>query len=206
MRVSKPFSAALAAAAAFTLAPALSACAAEAPEQIALGAEAPVVEDLPTADGKTVSLADFKDAKAVVVVFTCNHCPVAKAYEGRFNAFAADYEGKPVKFLAISVSNDKADTLEATKKYAKEQGLKFTYAHDASQRTGKAFGANRTPHAFVLGPDRTVVYRGAFDDSWRSAEKVKKTYVRDAVDAILAGEPVAVPEAKSVGCGIDYAD
>ena len=203
MRSSRPFAAA--AAAALLALPALAAAAApEAAPQV--GEKAPAVKDLPTADGKTVSLADFEDAKAVVVVFTCNHCPVAKAYEDRFNAFVEDYKSKPVKFLAISVSNDSEDTLEATKKYAAEKGLKFTYAHDASQKSGKAFGATVTPHAFVLGPDRTLLYKGAFDDSWRSEEKVKKTYVRDAVDAILAGEEVPVKTSRQVGCGIEYAD
>ena len=207
MRLPRPLPAALTLAA-LACAPALAAPApaAEFNEVLDLGAKAPAFETLPTADGKTVSLGDFKDAKAVVVVFTCNHCPVAKAYEDRFNAFAKDYADKPVKFVAISVSNDEADTLEATKAYAKEKGLKFTYAHDSSQKVGKAFGANVTPHAFVLGPDRTVRYMGAFDDAWRKAEDVKQTYVRDAVDALLAGKEVAVKESRQVGCGIEYED
>ena len=169
-----------------------------------VGEKAPAFENLPTADGKTVSLADLKDAKAVVVLFTCNHCPVAKAYEERFNALVKDYADRQVAVVAISVSNQPDDTLEATKAYAKKQGLKFTYAHDASQKTGKAFGANVTPHAFVLGPDRAVRYMGAFDDSWDEPGEVKNTYVRDAVDAILAGKDVAVAESRQVGCGIEY--
>ena len=173
-------------------------------EALDLGEKAPAVENLPTADGKTVSLSDYADAKAVVVVFTCNHCPVAKAYEGRFNAMAKDYADKGVKFLAISVSNAEEDTLKATKEYAKEKGLTFTYAHDESQRSGKAFGANVTPHAFVLGPDMKVRYMGAFDDSWNDADEVTKPYVRDAVEAVLAGEKVPVAESRQVGCGIEY--
>ena len=173
-------------------------------EALDIGEKAPAVGKLPTADGKTVSLADYKDAKAVVVVFTCNHCPVAKAYEQRFNALAKDYSDRGVKFLAISVSNAEEDTLAATKAYAKEKGLTFTYAHDESQKSGRAFGANVTPHAFVLGPDLTVRYMGAFDDSWDDADAVEKPYVRDAVEAVLAGKAVAVAESRQVGCGIEY--
>ena len=198
---------------AFAALPALALLLAPAPAPAAefnkvldVGTKAPAFEKLPTADGKTVSLADYKDAEAVVVVFTCNHCPVAKAYEERFNAFAKDYAKKKVAFVAISVSNAEEDTLEASKAYVKEQKLQYTYAHDASQKTGKAFGANVTPHAFVLGPDRKIAYMGAWDDKWRDEKAVTKTYVRDAVEAVLAGEEVAVKESRQVGCGIAYED
>ena len=178
----------------------------EAPPTV--GDAAPAIPALPAADGTTKSLADFADDKVVAVVFTCNHCPIAKAYEGRLNAFVADYEDKPVGFLAVSVSNAPDDDLAAMKTYAREQGLKFPYVHDASQQVGKAYGATVTPHAFVLGPgpDRKVVYVGLWDDSIQDPAKVKKTYARDAVDAVLAGEPVPVATTRPLGCGIRYDD
>ncbi|MEM9702610.1 MAG: thioredoxin family protein, partial [Planctomycetota bacterium] len=77
-------------------------------------------------------------------------------------------------------------------------------ASDMSQKSGKAFGATVTPHSFVLGPNRTVRYMGAWDDSWRPSKPPEETYVTDAVDAILAGKPVAVTEKRQVGCGIVY--
>ena len=173
-------------------------------EVLDVGDKAPAFENLPTADGKAVSLADFKDAKAVVVVFTCNHCPVAKAYEERFKAFAEEYKPKGVAFVAISVSKEADDALPKMTEHAKERGFNFPYAHDASQAVGKAFGASATPHAFVLGPDRAVRYMGAWDDSWRESKPPEDTYVRDAVDALLAGKPVPVAEKRQFGCGIVY--
>ena len=179
---------------------------------LSIGDEAPAIGELPTAAGGTASLADGGEgdkseekAEAVVLVFTCNHCPVAKAYEQRFNAFVKDYKQKPVRFLAVSVSKQPEDTLEATKEYVKEKDLAFTYAYDESQKSGKAYGVASTPQCFVLGPDRKIRYMGGFDDDpWESGEEPARDLVRDAVDAVLAGEEVAVPEHLAIGCSIEY--
>ena len=139
----------------------------------------------------------------MVVAFTCNHCPVAVAYEDRFIKFAKEYEDKGVVFVAINVNNMEDDKLPAMIERAKEKDFPFAYLHDDSQEIGKAFGAAKTPHLFVLDGDRKVAFIGAFDDKM-DAKGVKKHYVEDAVDAVLAGTEVAVTKTPAHGCGIRY--
>ncbi len=169
-----------------------------------VGDKAPSFKDLPTADGKTLSMADLKDQKVIVVVFTCNHCPVAKAYSKRMQAFATEYAKKGVTLVAVSVSKEEDDTLPKMAEFAKANGLTYPYVQDPTQGIGKAFGATATPQTFVLGPDRKVRYMGAWDDTWRETEAPEETYVRDAVDALLAGKSPAVTEKRQFGCGIVY--
>ncbi|HEX6985793.1 MAG TPA: thioredoxin family protein [Planctomycetaceae bacterium] len=167
-----------------------------------VGAPAPQFSGLEAVDGKTYGLSDFAEKDAVVVVFTCNHCPVAQAYNERFNEFVADYKDKPVGFLAINV--DKGESLDAMKKFAKEEDLDYPYAYDETQKSGKSYGASVTPHVFVLNKDRKIAYMGAWDDSPMNPDKVEKNYARDAVEAILAGRTPEVAETQQVGCGIRY--
>lgn len=173
-------------------------------KKLDVGGDAPQFSGLEAIDGKTYSLSDFAEKDAVVVVFTCNGCPVAKAYNERFNEFVADYEGKPVALLAINVNGDPSESLEAMKKFANEEELKFAYARDDSQKSGREYGATVTPHVFVLNKDRKVAYMGAWDDSPMNADKVEKTYARDAVEAVLAGRTPDEQETQQVGCGIRY--
>jgi len=146
-------------------------------------------------DGKEYSLP--KDAKATVVCFTCNHCPVAVAYEDRFIEFNKKYQGKGVKFIAINV-NDGED-LEAMKQRAEEKGFNFPYAYDSSGDSSRAFGARVTPHLFVIDANGKIAYQGAFDDNQQSP---KESYLVSAVEAVLAGKVPAKTETKAVGCGI----
>jgi peroxiredoxin len=176
---------------------------ADAKKELALGDAAPEWKELEGVDGKKHSLADLKKAKAVVVVFTCNHCPVAQAYEDRLVELNKQYADKDVALVAINVSNAESDKLPAMKDRAEEKGFEFEYLYDPSQAIGRKFGASVTPHAFVLDGKRKVVYRGAIDDDMDAA-KASKHYVRDAVDAVLAGEKPAVAESKQFGCGIRY--
>ena len=171
--------------------------------ELALGDKAPAWSKLEGVDGKKHSLADLKDAKAVVVVFTCNHCPVAKAYEERLVALNNDYKEKGVSLVAINVSNAEADKLPAMKERAEEKGFEFAYLYDPSQKIGRAFGATVTPHAFLLDKDKKLVYRGAIDDN-QKVDKVEKHSLRDALDAVLAGKKPAVAETEQFGCGIGY--
>lgn len=168
-----------------------------------LGGKAPAWSKLEGIDGKKHSLADLKDAKAIVVVFTCNHCPVAKAYEERLVALNNDYKEKGVALVAINVSNAEADKLPAMKERAEEKGFEFAYLYDPSQKIGRAFGATVTPHAFLLDKDKKLVYRGAIDDN-QKIDKVEKHSLRDALDAVLAGKKPAVAETDQFGCGIGY--
>jgi peroxiredoxin len=167
--------------------------------QVKVGDKAPGFKDIPTVDGKKVTLDDMKDAKAVVVCFTCNNCPVAVAYEDRFVAFTKKYADKGVKFVAINVNS--GEDLEKMKQRAEEKGFNYPYAYDANGDSAKAYGAKVTPHIFVLDKDRKVAYIGAFDDN-QAEGKASKHYVADAVDAVLVGKTVPVSTTAPVGCGI----
>jgi peroxiredoxin len=170
---------------------------------VKIGDEAPQWQELEGVDGEKHSLTELEDAKAVVVVFTCNHCPVAKAYEDRLIALYNDYKDKDVAIVAINVNNGESDRLPAMKTHAREKGFEFAYLYDPSQAIGRQFGATVTPHAFVLDGGRRVAYMGAIDDDMK-AEKASAHYVRDAVDAVLAGEAPETAETKPSGCGIQY--
>jgi peroxiredoxin len=170
---------------------------------VKVGAAAPEWLDLEGVDGKLHKLADLKDAKAVLVVFTCNHCPVAQAYEDRIIALYKDYHEKGVEVVAINVNNGESDRLPAMKERAKDKGFEFAYLYDPSQAIGRAYGATVTPHAFLLDGDRNVAYIGAIDDN-QDADETQEHYVREALDAVLAGEAVKTATTKPSGCGIQY--
>jgi peroxiredoxin len=169
-----------------------------------VGDAAPTFEKLPGIDGKMHSLDLYKDSKAVVIVFLCNHCPVAVAYEQRLIDFALEYqETKGVAVIAVSVSHRPEDALDKMKEHAVAKKFPFTYIHDASQDIGRNYGATATPHVFVLDKARKVAYMGAFDDSINPG-KVETQYVRDAVEAILAGKQPEIGESRQIGCAIEY--
>jgi peroxiredoxin len=173
-------------------------------DKIKIGQPAPNFKDLPGVDGKAHSLAEFtKDAKCTVLVITCNHCPVATAYEDRLVQFAREYESKGVRLVAINVNNIDDDKLPAMKARAKEKGFNFPYLYDESQKIGRELGAAVTPEFFVLDGKGAVVFTGAMDDSM-TANKVKKQYLRDAVNAVLAGKPVAMSKVARSGCSVKY--
>ncbi|QDV74220.1 thioredoxin family protein [Botrimarina mediterranea] len=170
---------------------------------VAVGAEGPAWVDLEGVDSERHSLADLEKAKAVVVVFTCNHCPVAKAYEDRLVQLQKDYAKKGVEIVAINVNNLEADKLPAMKKRAKEKGFKFAYLYDPSQEIAREYGATVTPHVFLLDGDRNVAYIGAIDDNMK-ADKAEQHYLRDALDAVLAGKAPETASTPPAGCGIQY--
>jgi peroxiredoxin len=175
----------------------------EKPKSAQLGDAGPAWSKLDGIDGKAHSLSDLKEAKAVLVVFTCNHCPVAKAYEDRLNELHHDYKDRDVALVAINVNNVEDDKLPAMKERAKEKGFKFQYLYDPSQAIGRAYGATVTPHAFILDKDRKVAYMGAIDND-QDVKKADQHFVRDALDAVLAGEKPEPAKTKQFGCGIQY--
>jgi peroxiredoxin len=166
--------------------------------ELEIGAHAPEFKALPGVDGKQYSLDEMKDAKIVVVCFTCNGCPVAVAYEDRFVAFSKKYAGKGVKFVAIN-ANRRTEDIGAMKTRAEEKGFNFPYVFDKSGKLATEYGARVTPHIFVLDQNRNAAYVGAFDDDM---EKPTKHYVEDAVEALLNGKNVSTTHTKAVGCGI----
>jgi peroxiredoxin len=173
-------------------------------EGVKLGAPGPQWSALPGVDGKEHSLADYRDAQLIVLVFTCNHCPVAAAYEDRLVALQKDYQGKGVQLIAINVNTLPADRLDKMKERAQEKGFNFPYLYDASQKTAHEYGAVNTPHVFVLDKERKLVYRGGIDDNFQKAAAAKKQYLRDALDSFLAGKTPSQADTPHPGCGIKW--
>ena len=165
---------------------------------------------LKNVDGKMVSLAGSKDAKGFIVVFTCNHCPYAKAYEERIMSLDKKYSSQGYPVIAINPNDPNIapdDSFEAMIDRAQEKGYTFPYLYDETQAVAKAYGATRTPHVFVLekSNDKLVVrYIGAIDNNTEDADQADKKYVEDAVDALVTGKPVMVTETKAIGCTIKW--
>ncbi|MDA1014604.1 MAG: thioredoxin family protein [Planctomycetota bacterium] len=168
-----------------------------------VGDAAPQFDSLKGIDDKSRSIASFKSAKVLVIAFTCNHCPIAQAYEQRFIKLSRDFKKRGVEFVAISCSKLDIDNLDAMKAHAAEHGFNFPYLYDPEQTTGKAYGATSTPHVFVIGSDRKIAYMGAFDDN-ENADKVEENYVIDALTAVLAGKTPEITETRQRGCPIQY--
>lgn len=167
----------------------------------------PEFKNLPGADGKPYSSSDFSDKDILVVVFSCNHCPYVRAHEKRMIAFQRDYAPKGVQLVAINSNDAKnysEDRFEKMVQRAKEKGFNFPYLRDEDQSVAESFGATHTPQFFVFDRERKLRYSGKMDDNWEHPEAVKENYLRDALDAILGGKKVAVPETYSIGCTIKW--
>lgn len=187
-------------------------------EVTTLSIDAPAPElDLPGVDGKTYRLEDFASANVLVVIFTCNHCPTAQAYEPRIMQLHADYRDKGVSLVAISPNDPQAvrldelgyadlgDSLEEMKRHAKRCGFEFPYLYDGeTQRVSTAFGALATPHVFIFDQQRRLRYNGRIDDA--EVQSPKSHDARNAIDDLLAGRPVAVPKTRVFGCSTKWAD
>ena len=208
----------LAALAALLLAPGLMPPArADGPATLAIGSAAPDF-DLPGVDGRRYSLASFADAKALVFVFTANHCPTAQAYEERIEAIAADYAPRGVKVVLVSPNDplalrldeqsytDLGDTLEEMKIRAKDRGWTMPYLYDGeTEAMSRKYGPVATPHVFVFDAGRRLRYAGRVDDNENPA-KARTRDTRDAIEAVLAGRPVAVETTKTFGCSVKWSD
>ncbi|HJV79105.1 MAG TPA: thioredoxin family protein [Paludibacter sp.] len=163
---------------------------------------------LKNVDHKMVSLSDYADAKGFIVVFTCNHCPYAKAYENRIIALDQKYASKGYPVIAINPNDPKVepiDSYEGMQKKAKEKGFTFPYLFDEGQTIYPQYGATKTPHVFVLNRENgknIVRYIGAIDDNYADANDVSHKYVEAAVDALLANEPIAQATTVAIGCSI----
>lgn len=163
---------------------------------------------LKNVNGDYVSLKDFSSAKGFIVVFTCNECPYAKAYQNRLIELDKEYKSKGYPVIAINPNDEEiatGDTFEAMKKRANEKGYTFPYLKDETQEVYKKYGATRTPHVYVLnkdGGELIVSYIGTIDDNYKDASSVKQTYLADAVDALIDGESPDPNYTKAVGCSI----
>ena len=172
-----------------------------------IGEKGPEFESILGVDGRRYSLDDFDDSKIVVVIFSCNHCPYVVAYEDRMVGIQRDYANKGVTLVAIN-SNDEAkypaDSYENMVKRAKEREFNFPYLRDESQDVARAYGAERTPEVFVLDSDRVLRYHGRIDDNTNDPGSVASHDLRVALDALISGEEVPVPETVAVGCTIKW--
>ncbi|MBI5383128.1 MAG: redoxin domain-containing protein [Verrucomicrobia bacterium] len=181
-----------------------------------LGSPAPDF-NLPGVDGRNHALKDFADAKVLVVLFTCNHCPTAQYYEERIKALVRDYQSKGVAVVAISPNDpqsvrldelgwaDLSDSFEEMKLRSQDRQFNFPYLYDGDAETvSRAYGPVATPHVFVFDAARRLRYVGALDDSERP-QHVTKRYVRDALDALLAGQEPSVTKTRAVGCSVKWA-
>lgn len=173
---------------------------------------------LPGIDGKTHTLAEYKDAKLLMVAFMSNHCPSSHAIEGRLKQLLADTKGKGLVFVAINPNNPKGlsldelgyskynDSFEDMQKYAKEQGFDFPYLYDGdTQAVAHAYGCLATPHIFLFDAEHKLRYKGRFDDSeYADPATVKSPDARNAVEALLAGKEVPVAITKPHGCSTKW--
>lgn len=164
---------------------------------------------LPATDGRVCNLEEFSGKKGVVVVFTCNHCPYAVAYEQRLIALHNEFS-QDIPLLAIS-SNDAGkypqDSFDLMKVRATQRGFPFAYCYDETQRVAHQYGAQRTPEVYLIdlqGGQPQVVYSGAIDDNYQYPGQVKEAYLKNAMQALIAGAPIAPTETRAVGCTIKW--
>lgn len=180
----------------------------EVPASLAIGAALPMADvKMMNVDGKQLSFAEARGKKGLLVVFTCNACPWAKAWETRIVELGNAAAKQGVGMIAVN-SNDPSvvaeDGYDDMKARAKERGMKFPYVVDATSGVARAFGATRTPEAFLFDKDGKLVYHGTIDDNAKEPKSVKSRYLSDAVSAVAAGKSVATAETKSLGCTIKF--
>ena len=185
---------------------------------LAIGSMAPDFK-LPGVDGKTYSLASFKNASVLVIVFTCNHCPTAQAYEERVIQLAKEYTSKNVAVVAIMPNDprsvrldelgytDMSDSFEEMKRRAKQKHFNFPYLYDGStQAIAKAYGPVATPHVFIFDKARKLRYQGRIDNVEKPTKTPTELNAKDAIDALLQNKPVAIETTKVFGCSVKWAE
>lgn len=173
----------------------------------AIGSYAPDFE-LPGADGTVHHLARYLEShQAVCVIFMCNHCPYVKAYLDRIAQLHQDYLPKGVAIIAMN-PNDATqfpeDSFAAMKTFVVDQKITYPYLRDETQDVAHTFDAIKTPHAFLLNQQGILVYSGAIDDNAKDASAVQVTYLRNAIDNILAGQGVKLAKTEPIGCSVKW--
>ncbi len=167
----------------------------------------PAIEfDLPGVDGKNYMLRYFLNREILVVMFTCNHCPYAQAYEGRLIALAKEFS-KNAAFFAINSNDDiryPQDSFEGMKVRAKEKGFRYPYLRDETQETARAYGALVTPHVFVFDRSGRLAYQGGIDNNWENESAATEHYLRNALTELSIGRKVTRKTAPVIGCSIKW--
>lgn len=157
-------------------------------------------------DGNFYSLSDFDDKQAIVVIFTCNHCPYVQAYEERITALQEDFS-EDCQVICINANDAKQypeDSFEEMVERADEQEFNFIYLRDGQQEIARLYGATHTPEVFLLDAERRLQYRGRIDDNWREPERVTDKTLRKALRALLNGDDVSTPLQPAIGCTIKW--
>ena len=174
-------------------------------DTLQIGSTAPDFH-LPGTDGIQHSIGSFCEKEALLVIFSCNHCPYVQAYEERIIQIQADYKDR-LCVVAIN-SNDASaypdDSFEMMKKRADEKNFNFPYLRDEDQSVAKAYGATHTPEIFLFDKNRELAFHGKIDDNWKEPAEVKSKYLRNAIEELLAGEKISVPETFTIGCTIKW--
>lgn len=168
--------------------------------------KAPDFGGLKGVDGKEYSLSSFDGKDALVILFMANRCPTARVYTGRMNAIQNDYGTRGVQLMAVNSDSHylfSTETFTEMVKVSQERGFSFPYLKDEDQGLARKYGALVTLHAFVLDKDRLIRYRGRIDDS-RDPELVTTNDLRNALDDLLAGKEVKVPDTRPFACAIEF--
>lgn len=174
--------------------------------KLKIGSPAPDF-NLPAVDGNKYSLSSFKDSRALVIIFSCNHCPYVQAYEDRIIKLQDEYKDKGVSVVAINsndITNYPDDSFDHMVERAKKKGFNFPYLRDEGQTAATAYGATHTPEIFLFSSERKLVYHGKIDDNWQEPAKVQNKYLKNAVDELLNKQEISVPETFSIGCTIKW--
>ncbi len=171
-----------------------------------VGSKAPDF-NLTATDGKNYSLSSFEDKEALIVIFSCNHCPYVQAYEDRIKKLQDDYKEKGIIVIAINPNEDvnyPDDSFENMKERAAEQNFNFLYLRDEDQSVARAYDATHTPEIFLFDKNRRLAFHGKIDDNWQDPTKVQNHYLRNALDELLEGKEISVPETFTIGCTIKW--
>jgi len=176
--------------------------------ELEIGSTMPL-KDLELADisGKNITLANAKGDAGTLVVFSCNTCPWVIRWEDRYVSLANTYAQKGIGMIAVNSNAARfggEDSLEEMLEHAKNNGYNFPYAQDPESELASAFGATKTPHIYLFNGDDKLVYRGAIDDNAKNAKKVDVPFLANAIDALLAGNPINPQTTKALGCSIKF--
>ena len=176
--------------------------------ELEIGSTMPL-KDLELADisGKNITLANAKGDAGTLVVFSCNTCPWVIRWEDRYVSLANTYAQKGIGMIAVNSNAARfggEDSLEEMVEHAKNNGYNFPYAQDPESELASAFGATKTPHIYLFDGDDKLVYRGAIDDNAKNAKKVDEPFLANAIDALLAGNPINPQTTKALGCSIKF--
>jgi len=162
---------------------------------------------LPGTDGKWHSLEDFSGSELLLVVFSCNHCPYAQAWEGRLLEIGRRYPPEKLGMVMINPNETEHypdDSMERMIERARRKNYPFPYLRDDSQEVARAYGAEVTPHPFLFDRSRRLIFQGKPDDNWEDPSRVRHPYLREAIEAALAGRPVPTPVTSVIGCSVKW--